>query len=125
MQVTKFIKYSLSATALLLIQNLAVGASFDCKKAATYAEKSVCGNALLSKLDEVLGENYKYMSASDIGSGARSDLKATQKKWLKERALCSTEACLVEIYKKRIDEVCEYPVISGVHPVCTSSEEIK
>lgn len=99
--------------------------SFDCAKASTFSEKAICTDTLLGKLDGALAENYKYMLASDIGDGARSDLKATQKKWLAERNKCTDNQCLASAYRKRIDEVCEYPVISGVHPVCTNSDEIK
>ena len=99
--------------------------SFDCGKASTFSENAICTDTLLGKLDGALAENYKYMLASDIGDGARSDLKATQKKWLAERNNCADNQCLANAYRKRIDEVCEYPVISGVHPVCTSSDEIK
>jgi uncharacterized protein YecT (DUF1311 family) len=99
--------------------------SFDCTKASTFSEKAICNDPMLGKLDGALSENYKYMLASDIGDGARSDLKATQKKWLAERNKCTDNQCLANTYRKRIDEVCEYPVISGVHPICTSSDEIK
>lgn len=99
--------------------------SFDCAKASTFSEKAVCTDSLLGKLDGALAENYKYMLASDIGDGARNDLKTTQKQWLGERNKCADNQCLANAYRKRIDEVCEYPVISGVHPVCTSSDEIK
>ncbi len=101
------------------------GPSFDCGKASTFSEKEICTDTLLGKLDGALAENYKYMLASDIGDGARNDLKATQKKWLGERNKCADNQCLANAYRKRIDEVCEYPVISGVHPACTSSDEIK
>lgn len=99
--------------------------SFDCAKASTFSEKAICTDILLGKLDGALGENYKYMLASDIGDGARNDLKVTQRKWLAERNKCTDNQCLASSYRKRIDEVCEYPVISGVHPVCTNSDEIK
>lgn len=99
--------------------------SFDCAKASTFSEKAICSDPLLGKLDGALSENYKYMLASDIGEGARTDLKDTQKKWLSERNKCTSNQCLADAYRKRIDEVCEYPVISGVHPVCVSSDEIK
>lgn len=99
--------------------------SFDCTKASTFAEKAVCTDTLLGKLDGALSQNYKYMLASDIGDGARKDLKATQKKWLDERNKCTENQCLANTYRKRMDEICEYPVISGVHPICTSSDEIK
>ena len=99
--------------------------SFDCAKASTFSEKAICSDPLLGKLDGALSENYKYMLASDIGDGARADLKESQKKWLIERNRCANNQCLSDAYRKRIDEVCEYPVISGVHPICTSSDEIK
>jgi uncharacterized protein len=65
------------------------------------------------------------MLASDIGDGARKYLKTMQKKWLSNRNKCTNNNCLLEAYRKRVDEVCEYPVISGVHPICTYSDDIK
>ena len=99
--------------------------SFDCSKAASAAEKSICSDPLLGKLDGTLAQNYKFMLASNIGEGAKSDLKQTQKKWLSQRNQCKTNECLVSAYRSRVDEVCEYPVISGVHPVCVSAADIK
>ena len=100
-------------------------ASFDCKKAATFVEKQVCSNNTLGKLDEALAENYRYMLASDIGDGARKHLRESQRSWLKERNRCTTAYCVEALYKLRVDAVCELPVLSGVHPICTSSDEIE
>lgn len=99
--------------------------SFDCAKAASFSEKAICSDSLLGQLDGALSENYKYMLASDIGDGAKKDLKQTQKRWLAERNKCTSNQCLADAYKKRMDEICEYPVISGVHPICTSSDEVQ
>ncbi|OGQ57658.1 MAG: hypothetical protein A3J24_09425 [Deltaproteobacteria bacterium RIFCSPLOWO2_02_FULL_53_8] len=99
--------------------------SFDCAKGSTFSEKAVCSDSLLGQLDGVLSQNYKYMLASDLGDGARADLKTKQRIWLAERNKCTDNQCLTASYRKRIDEVCEYPVISGVHPICTNSDEIK
>jgi len=99
--------------------------SFDCTKASTSIEKSICSDPLLGQLDGALSENYKHMLASNIGDGARNELRATQRKWISERNACTNNQCVVDAYRKRIDEVCEYPVISGVHPVCTASDDIK
>lgn len=99
--------------------------SFDCSKASTFSENAICSDPLLGKLDGALSENYKHMLASDIGDGARNNLKTTQKKWLAERNKCTNNQCLDNTYRKRVDEVCEYPVISGMHPICTSSDDIK
>jgi uncharacterized protein len=103
----------------------AFGASFDCKKASTSIEKQICEDATLGKLDEALSENYRNMMASPIGDGAIKDLKATQRKWVAERNKCTTKECVVAAYRKRVDEVCEYPVISGVHPGCVEASSIK
>lgn len=99
--------------------------SFDCGKASTFVEKSICSVNVLGNLDGAMAENYKYMKASDIGDGAKSDLTSTQKQWMLERNKCTSIECVETAYRKRIDEICEYPVISGVHPACTMSDEIK
>lgn len=99
--------------------------SFDCAKASTMAEKAICTDPLLGKLDGALAENYKFMLASNIDDWAKSDLKAKQRIWLAERNKCTENQCLVSSYRKRMDEICEYPVLSGAHPICTSSDAIK
>ena len=100
-------------------------ASFDCSKAATFVEKSICSNKTLGKLDEALSENYRYMLASDIGDGARKHLRESQRNWLKERNRCTTAYCVEALYRERVDAVCDLPVLSGVHPICTSADEIE
>lgn len=99
--------------------------SFNCAKTSTSVEKSICDDSLLGQLDGALADNYKMMKASDIGDGAMADLKATQKSWLLARNKCDSNECLESAYRKRLDEICGYPVISGVHPTCTVSTEIK
>ena len=100
-------------------------ASFDCRKAASFAEKSVCASAVLGRLDEVLAENYRVMTSADIGDGARTSLRRTQRAWLAGRDGCGDDNCLEASYRGRIDEICETPVLSGVYPACTSSDEIE
>lgn len=112
-------------TALALSCSTAHAVSFDCTKASTFVEKAICIDPLLGKLDDALSANYTHMRASNIGDGARKDLKTTQQKWLSERNKCTTSECVTSAYRKRIDEVCEYPVISGIHPGCTYSDDIQ
>lgn len=100
-------------------------ASFDCKKAATFVEKEVCTVPTLGRLDDALAENYRYMLAADIGDGARRQLRADQRVWIAERNKCATGECVEKAYRARVDAVCDAPVLSGVHPMCTSSGEIK
>lgn len=98
--------------------------SFDCSKASSTVEKLICNDPLLGKLDDVMSQNYKNMLLAGIGEGARKDLKTTQRTWVSDRNKCTTASCLADAYRKRIDEVCEYPVIEGVHPECTYSADI-
>lgn len=108
--------------ALLLVGTFAGAASFKCSIAKGYAETQICGNPRLSHMDDVLADNYQMMQAPQIGKEAVADLRKTQKQWLKQRNRCTTQACLIDSYLKRIDEVCNYPAVEGVHPPCSSSQ---
>lgn len=103
---------------------LTSAASFDCSKSSTAIEKSICNKAVLSKLDEALTSNYKNISAANIGTGARKNLQITQRKWLQQRNQCKTDRCIESKYRERLDQICEVPVISGVHPECVYSSDI-
>ncbi|MCG3682584.1 lysozyme inhibitor LprI family protein [Aliarcobacter butzleri] len=100
--------------------------SFDCSKVKKDSvEHMICTDNILSRSDEILAKNYQYMLSSDIGKGTKLALKISQKKWIIKRNLCSTKDCIYEEYKQRINEICDYPVISGVHPICTYLEDKK
>jgi uncharacterized protein len=118
-------KRTLIFICFIFLSSISHAASFDCSKALTYVEKTICADTLLGKLDQALSDNYKTMLGEDIGEGAKKDLKATQKKWLSNRNICTNNNCLIEVYRKRVDEICEYPVLSGMHPICISSDEVK
>lgn len=99
-------------------------ASFDCTKAQTSIEKQICSDKTLGNLDETMAQNYKNMRAANIGDDARKSLHESQRRWLIERNKCRDTTCLKNIYAKRLDEICAFPVLSGVYPVCTSSGEL-
>ena len=63
-------------TALLLLPlQSTFAASFNCAKAKTWAEKTICNTKQLSNLDELLDASYKKALAS---TSAKSALKAAQ-----------------------------------------------
>lgn len=115
---------SLVLAATLLVSFAAPAASFDCDKASSFVEKEICTNLGLSRLDDALAENYRLMMASDIGADSRVAQKARQKAWLARRNMCTDYTCIEQVYRKRIDEACEVPVMTGAHPPCTISEAI-
>ena len=97
-----------SAGALFVTAFVAVSgaqaASFDCKKARSEEEKSVCANPELSKLDEDMAAAYKAALALMSGDTRRIALfRKDQVEWVKERGRCgSTASCLKSEYASRI-----------------------
>lgn len=91
-------------------------ASFDCAKAKTRAEKVICADPQLSKLDEELATAYR--AALTVWGGRIADyVKMTQRGWMGGRALtppgisgggimCDDDAqrvtCLRSLYTNRI-----------------------
>jgi uncharacterized protein len=108
--------------ALLMASSVAHATSFNCAKASTYVEKAICSDATLGKLDDALTQNYNAMRASDLDDGAA--LKKEQRAWIAQRNKCATDQCLVDLYRKRIDAVCDAPVVNGVHAACMQSSDI-
>jgi len=88
-------------TALLLLPlQSTFAASFNCAKAKTWAEKTVCNTKQLSNLDELLDASFKKALAS---TNAQSALKAAQTDWLvMERDTCEDVDCLKSVYTSRI-----------------------
>jgi uncharacterized protein YecT (DUF1311 family) len=77
-------------------------ASFDCAKATTQIEKSICVEPGLSRLDGELG--HLYESARHTAPDPAS-LKAEQVRWLEERNRCEDEGCLRKSYESRIAQL--------------------
>lgn len=78
--------------------------SFDCKKAQTRVEKTICADAALSELDEHLGRYYAAGRTELETAG--SCLQTDQAQWLKStRDVCQNEACLKTAYLNRLGEL--------------------
>ncbi|WP_112068481.1 lysozyme inhibitor LprI family protein [Herbaspirillum rubrisubalbicans] len=113
--ISTFILFSLSALH---------AQAFDCTKASNFAETEICKDHLLSALDMTLNRNYRVMMASDIGTVARKNLSASQRLWLQERSRCKDKECITTLYKRRLADICDYPVIAGAHPVCDEFDDV-
>jgi TPR repeat protein len=75
-------------------------ASFDCAKASTAVEGSICANAGLSALDEQLAASYARARTSSANVEA---LRNAQMDWMKQRNTCGANVeCLTTSYKLRI-----------------------
>ncbi|MCM0083312.1 lysozyme inhibitor LprI family protein [Geomonas sp. Red32] len=94
----------------------ALAASFDCKSAKSKAEKMICSNATLSKLDDDLALAY---AQALIAAPDREALKKEQRAWVRgKRNACSDVRCMASTYQERIG------ALSKPHPA-TSLAEIK
>jgi uncharacterized protein len=97
----------LAAAAILALTPGAAFAqepSFDCAKASTPVEKSICddANAGLAMRDGALARLYAALK----GAGGQDDVVKNQAAWLKSRDACGTDAgCLEKRYDKRIAEL--------------------
>lgn len=77
--------------------------SFDCRKAASVSEKTVCANAELSRLDSQLGRTWKRLLDAFIDSAQINQMKADQRAWIASRGKCSDDSnCISELYRARL-----------------------
>lgn len=109
--------------ALTLFVVPTIAASVDCSTASSFVAKEICTNPQLRKLDAALEQNFAGMLASDLGRPEKA-LRAEQERWASKRKRCTSTRCLITVYRKRLDETCGYGVVTGVHPLCTLSEDI-
>lgn len=80
-------------------------ASFDCKKAKTEIEKTICTNAVLSKLDEEMATHFMRAQTMERKLGQMPN-KSAQRDWMLERNKCNVdEQCLRRAYDERIGEL--------------------
>jgi uncharacterized protein len=85
---------------LFLAWSAVHAASFDCAKASTSIEKSICADSQLSDLDGQLMQAYRQT----LGASGNGDaVKAEQRAWLVQvRNKCHDGACLKQAYSERI-----------------------
>lgn len=109
-------KIALVMALSLLNPVLVMAASFDCAKAQTIVENSICEDEKLGKLDEMLSANYKAVmtvaKATDAGSVEK--VKTDQKEWIQERDQCTDINCITSVYVDRVNGICERAMISGL-----------
>ena len=85
--------------------DLAVGQSFDCRKAASSTEKAICGSAELSALDSLMAAAWRRSTQIFAGPEAEAmivPLRNEQREWLGRRNACgSNVSCLRLTYQQR------------------------
>jgi len=91
--------------SLVMFVSTAQAVSFDCQKAKTFIEKSICQNPDLSQLDDELGSLYQLALTDNKNPAV---FKKQQLGWLKQRDTCQTVDCVKKSYKQRIAILTRY-----------------
>jgi len=79
------------------------GASFNCSKACTSVEKTICASKVLSNLDEQLAKAYESVI---LLSDNPDRVKSQQQEWLRNvRDQCQDETCLKGVYENRLAQL--------------------
>lgn len=79
--------------------------SFNCDKASTNVEKSICNDSNLAKLDIKIAMAYeKAIRTNRINS---ESIKNSQKSWLKVRDNCLDVECISKSYETRYQELAQ------------------
>jgi uncharacterized protein len=121
-----------------LLSTQATAASFDCKKAASWMEKTICADEVLSQFDDQLAKSY-HDALTSLSPEGQKETKQYQKQWVKEISpYCkdrlkakrddNATQCFKDVYKKRIKQLqqnlIKYPdrIFRNVH---VSQSEIK
>jgi uncharacterized protein len=85
-----------------LVMHELPGPSFDCTRAATPAERAICADEGLAKLDKQLAKLYAQTLVAAADAPA---LRRAQTRWLRERDKCSSRACFEAAYRARIEAI--------------------
>lgn len=85
------------------------GPSFDCRKAKSWVEKTICRDRSLADKDQRMTTAYNSLVDQALEGGGPgtdvSNFRDEQRQWLRDRNRCRTKACIHAAYDKRIGEV--------------------
>lgn len=110
----RYRRYSLilNLLATCLVPSIVNAASFDCGKARTNFEKTVCADPQLSAQDSTMAQRY-YGALSLLSDPGKAILRTGQEQWLKvAKILCldnkraeGPTSCLQRQYADRLDDL--------------------
>ena len=114
----------ITTLGVCLLSTHANSASFDCKKASTWVEKTICESTELSNLDEAMAKKYKNDLVNESDDKDSKDwVIYEQRTWLKfQRNTCKDTACLIREYKERVEDTVHYGVAWNFPDELSSSD---
>lgn len=88
--------------AAWLMATPASAASFDCAKAHTAGERTICANRSLNDRDVKMATLYDLVRKL-VGMGTRGNIMEEQTRWLGARKACGANVgCIARAYDQRI-----------------------
>lgn len=79
------------------------GPSFDCGKAASVSEKTICANATLSLLDFQLGKTWKALLDAFSDTAQKTQMRVEQRAWITQRGKCGGDvSCIGKLYRGQL-----------------------
>jgi uncharacterized protein len=98
--------------ALIIISQVSNAQSFDCAKAKTQSEKSICKNKELSSLDSDLNKSFKekhdFLKTKNVVLAEFFRSNQNDWIWLRDLICKADVSCLKDIYKTRIKDLIKY-----------------
>ena len=91
--------------AALSLPGKASAASFDCRRAGTATERTICANLGLNDRDVRMAQLYDIVRRL-VPMGTRGAIMDRQSVWLRERNRCGGNvSCIGQAYDRRIREL--------------------
>lgn len=91
--------------AALSLPSTASAASFDCRRAATSTERTICANLGLNDRDVRMAQLYDIVRHL-VPMGSRGAIMDRQTVWIRERNRCGGNvSCIGQSYDRRIREL--------------------
>ena len=91
----------------------APAASFDCRKASSFIEKTICADAGLARLDRQVAEAYQVKLHIAYDAANKKQVLQSQRDWvaLRNRTCVgpSAGACLSKFYRDRLSVLTKFP----------------
>lgn len=114
-----------AACVLFAASAPALAASFDCSRAATAVEHTICEDRTLSALDDEMALDYRAALKRTSGA-AKSGIRSEQKTWLRQRNACASDAsCIDTAYRVRIQRLGEGGIMARVTPPAPETPALK
>ena len=99
------IRLALLAMAATVTAGAAQAASFNCDRARTADELTICATLKLNDQDVRLAQLYD-ISQHLVAMGGRGAIQDAQQEWLRKRRACGADrTCLARTYTRRLAEL--------------------